>query len=57
MGAVLGTIASIIIVGKIGTWLYKKDDNGKSIVDQIKDYIWDLVNGELKNGRSCPANE
>lgn len=57
VGAVVGTIVSILLIGKIGNELYKKDDNGKSIVDQIKDFIWDFANGELTNGSSCPANE
>ena len=57
VGAVVGTIASIILIGMIGNQLYKKDDDGKSIVDQIKDFIWDLANGELTNGSSCPADE
>ncbi len=57
VGAVLGTIVSIAIVSKIGTWLYTKDDNGKSIVDQIKDFIWDFANGKLTDGGNCPSNE
>lgn len=57
VGAVVGTIFSIFLIGYIGNELYKKDDNGKSIVDQIKDFIWDLANEELTNGSSCPANE
>lgn len=57
VGTVVGTIVSIFLIGKIGNELYKKDDNGKSIVDQIKNFIWDFVNGELTNGSSCPANE
>lgn len=54
-GAVVGTILSIVIVGKVGSLLNKKNDNGKSVIDQIKDYIWDIANGGLKN--NCTVNE
>lgn len=55
IGAILGVVVSIGVIGLLGGLLNKKNNDEKSIIDQIKDFIWDFANGEIGNG--CSVNE